>query len=108
MLRDPWIVFPCNLQGRHINEAGAKGASLVTVRDNRVVAVEHRTLDVVRWQRIVVDCSGAADEEAVLNRVLRAMGEAALRRSREDRFDPDWVHRRFEAAYRRLAVRGGG
>ncbi|WP_161600748.1 metallophosphoesterase family protein [Teichococcus oryzae] len=77
VLRDPWIVFPGNLQGRHINEAGAKGASLVTVRDNRVVAVEHRTLDVVRWQRIVVDCSGAADEEAVLNRVLRAMGEAA-------------------------------
>jgi glycosyltransferase involved in cell wall biosynthesis len=32
-----------------------------------------------------------------------AMGEAALRRSREARFDPDAVHRRFEAAYLRLA-----
>ncbi len=76
VLRDPWIVFPGNLQGRHINEAGAKGASLVTVRDNHVVAVEHRTLDVVRWQRVLVDCAGAADDGAVLDRVLRAVGEA--------------------------------
>ncbi|MGR3762431.1 glycosyltransferase family 4 protein (plasmid) [Roseobacteraceae bacterium NS-SX3] len=30
----------------------------------------------------------------------------ALRRSREDRFDPDWQHRRFEAAYYALAGRG--
>lgn len=76
VLRDPWIVFPGNLQGRHINEAGAKGASLVTVREGRVAGVEHRTLDVVRWQRVAVDCTGAADDDAVLNRVLRAVGEA--------------------------------
>lgn len=37
-----------------------------------------------------------------------AMGRAALQRSREDRFDPDWVHRRFEETYRRLALRAGG
>ena len=30
--QDPWIVFPGNLQGRHINEDGPKGATLVTVR----------------------------------------------------------------------------
>lgn len=76
VLRDPWIVFPGNLQGRHINEAGGKGASIVTVREGRVAAVEHRALDVVRWQRVAVDCAGAADEDAVLNRVVRAVGEA--------------------------------
>ncbi|MFT8243284.1 metallophosphoesterase family protein [Roseomonas sp. BN140053] len=76
LLRDPWIVFPGNLQGRHVNEAGAKGATLVTVRDGRVVAAEHRSLDAVRWARLEVDCSGAADEDAALDRVRAALGEA--------------------------------
>ena len=76
MLRDPWIVFPGNLQGRHVNEGGAKGASLVTVQYGRVVLVEHRPLDAVRWQRVSVDCEGAADEDTVLERCRRAIGEA--------------------------------
>lgn len=76
VLQDPWIVFPGNLQGRHVNESGAKGASLVTVRHGRVAGVEHRALDAVRWTRLTVDCDGAADEEAVLIRCRRAMGEA--------------------------------
>jgi DNA repair exonuclease SbcCD nuclease subunit len=76
VLRDPWIVFPGNLQGRHINETGAKGASLVTVRYGQVVGVEHHTLDAVRWARVTVDCEGAADEEAVLGLCRRAIGEA--------------------------------
>ncbi|TPG61096.1 DNA repair exonuclease [Roseomonas nepalensis] len=76
VLRDPWIVFPGNLQGRHVNEPGAKGASLVTVRHGRVAGVEHRALDVVRWHALAVDCAGAADEEAVLERCRRAIGTA--------------------------------
>ncbi|MDJ0390591.1 DNA repair exonuclease [Roseomonas sp. E05] len=76
LLRDPWIVFPGNLQGRHVNEPGAKGATLVTVRDGRVAEVAHRALDTVRWQRLAVDCSGAADLEQVLSRVRHALGTA--------------------------------
>jgi DNA repair exonuclease SbcCD nuclease subunit len=76
LLRDPWIVFPGNLQGRHVNEGGAKGASLVTVQHGRVAGVEHRALDAVRWERVSVDCTGAVDEEAVLERARRAIGEA--------------------------------
>ncbi|MFC3126901.1 exonuclease SbcCD subunit D [Pseudoroseomonas globiformis] len=76
LLEEPWIVFPGNLQGRHINEAGAKGASLVTVRDGRVAAVEHHALDQVRWVRVAVDCTGAEDRDAALNRVLRAVDAA--------------------------------
>ncbi|MBK1648681.1 metallophosphoesterase family protein [Rhabdochromatium marinum] len=45
----PWVVFPGNLQGRHARETGAKGATLVRIQDNRVLAVEHHPLDVVRW-----------------------------------------------------------
>lgn len=35
----------------------------------------------------------------------RQMAEAALARSREARFDPDWVNRRFEETYQALAGR---
>jgi hypothetical protein len=74
---DCWVVFPGNLQGRHVREAGAKGAMLVTVRDGRVAAVEHRSLDTVRWARVEVALDGAADAAEVLNRVRLAL-EGAL------------------------------
>lgn len=63
-----WVVFPGNLQGRHINEEGPKGATLVRVSGGRM-SLEHRTLDVVRWARIPVDLAGADDLEAVGARV---------------------------------------
>jgi DNA repair exonuclease SbcCD nuclease subunit len=75
--RDPWVVFPGNLQGRHARECGAKGATLVTLRAGRVVAVEHRALDVVRWQRVEVDVSSAATPEAVVDVARAALEQAA-------------------------------
>ena len=57
---DPWVVFPGNLQGRHIREAGARGCQLVQVSDSlEVVGAEHRPLDLVRWERIDVDLSAS-------------------------------------------------
>lgn len=56
---DPWVVFPGNLQGRHARETGPKGASLVTVEDGLIVAVEHRSLDTVRWERCRLDATRA-------------------------------------------------
>ena len=38
----------------------------------------------------------------------QAMAAAALARSGEDRFRPDWVHARFEETYRALAARRRG
>jgi DNA repair exonuclease SbcCD nuclease subunit len=67
--RNPWIVFPGNLQGRHARETGAKGATLVTVNDGRIVDVAHRALDVVRWLTCEVDVSGAAIPEDMLELV---------------------------------------
>lgn len=51
---DPWILFSGNLQGRHIRETGAKGATLVTVVDGTVEAVEPLELDVFRWAQVTV------------------------------------------------------
>lgn len=67
--REPWIVFPGNLQGRHARETGEKGASLVSVREGRVSAVEHRALDEVRWAHLVYDAAAAASADDVLDGV---------------------------------------
>jgi len=52
---EPWIVFPGNLQGRGHREAGPKGATVVSVRAGRVVAVEHQPLSQLRFQSLVID-----------------------------------------------------
>lgn len=72
----PWIVFPGNLQGRHAKETGPKGCTLVTVQDRSIVAVEHRTVDVLRWAALEVDTTGLDVLE--LDRRLEAAVQAAL------------------------------
>lgn len=71
--RDPWIVFPGNLQGRHARETGSKGCTLVSVVNGRVQSVEHRPLDVARWCQCVVIAEGVTDLEEVLDRTHRAL-----------------------------------
>lgn len=78
----PWIVFPGNLQGRHAKETGAKGCTLVTVEDGRIAAVEHRSLDVLRWLALEVDAT-EADETDLLDRLSAAVHAAIA--SAEDR-----------------------
>lgn len=75
--QDPWVVFPGNLQGRHMKETGPKGASLVHTEGRRVLGVEHRVLDVVRWAKCRVDVSRAADLDEVLGLVGSSLNEAA-------------------------------
>lgn len=65
----PFIVFPGNIQGRHIRETGAKGCTLVTVDNGRVVAVEHRDTDVLRWISCKIDAGGACDADSVIDLV---------------------------------------
>lgn len=74
--RDPYVVFPGNLQGRSVRETGPKGATLVTVEDLRVRSLEHRELDVVRWARLEVD-AGDLPPAGVLDRVEAGLCEAA-------------------------------
>lgn len=59
---DPYIVFPGNLQGRNARETGAKGATIVDVHEGRIVGIEHRPLDVVRW--VTCDVSVSDDHGA--------------------------------------------
>ena len=78
--RDPWIVFPGNLQGRPIRETGPRGCQLVTVSDAlEVVSVESRHLDVVRWECVRVDVSETVDPSEALARVGDGLREALAR-----------------------------
>lgn len=71
--RDPWIVFPGNIQGRHIRETGPKGCTLVTVHDGEVSRVEHRDLDVLRWSRCEVDVGDSKTVDDVYDQVRNVL-----------------------------------
>ena len=70
--KDPWVVFPGNLQGRHIRETGARGAMLVTADETGIQTVERVLVDVLRWHRLAVDASSAT----TLPEVTRLVGQA--------------------------------
>ncbi|NMB02134.1 MAG: DNA repair exonuclease [Firmicutes bacterium] len=67
--KDPWIVYPGNLQGRHVNETGSKGCTLVTLQDGRVESLTHHTLDVLRWCKLTIDCANSTTPDEVLDLV---------------------------------------
>ncbi|MBC6416630.1 MAG: DNA repair exonuclease, partial [Rhodospirillales bacterium] len=69
----PHVVFPGNLQGRHIREAGPKGACLVTVEAGEVAAVEALTFDVVRWALLEVDVAAAGNTADVVELMRQAL-----------------------------------
>jgi DNA repair protein SbcD/Mre11 len=72
---EPFIIFPGNIQGRHIKETGAKGATLVTVEDGRITEVEERELDVLRWAIREVDLSECETGETVYDAVRAAFAD---------------------------------
>lgn len=55
-----WVVFPGNLQGRHIRETGPKGCMLVQAEADRIVSVEPVALDGVRWALARLDAEPLA------------------------------------------------
>lgn len=70
---NPWVVFPGNLQGRHIRETGARGAVLVTTDEDSIVAVDRIYTDVVRWHRLEVDMAEAEDIVAAVRVVSKEL-----------------------------------
>lgn len=73
--RDPWIVFPGNVQGRHIREQGIKGCELVTIADGHITT-EPVALDVLRWRELRVDATGMPDLDALFDALATAVRSA--------------------------------
>jgi DNA repair exonuclease SbcCD nuclease subunit len=79
-VHEPWIergevtiAYPGNLQGRHIREAGARGALLVSAEDGAITAVERLEVDVLRWHSLTIDVEDATDLRAAASRVGRPL-----------------------------------
>jgi len=76
VLEDPLVLFPGNLQGRHIRETGSKGASLITVENGRITDVTHHELDVLRFCNVRVDLSRCNTPDAVHDPVRTVLERA--------------------------------
>ncbi|RJG04127.1 metallophosphoesterase family protein [Noviherbaspirillum sedimenti] len=62
--KNPRIVYPGNLQGRHAREIGPKGCELVTVTGGTISHSEFVALDVVRWHQAQLDITGVDSIDA--------------------------------------------
>ncbi len=74
--RAPFIVYPGNLQGRHIRETGKKGCVLLTVEAGKVTGLEHRALDVVRWADVEVVLGEDDTAASALDKAQHALAVA--------------------------------
>jgi DNA repair protein SbcD/Mre11 len=110
--KDPWIVYPGNLQGRSIRETGAKGAILVDVADGNVAGLRRLIVDRVRFAEIAID-AGPHDESLSFlhtieaeTRALGAQAEGRLLALRLRLTGPSPLHGKFAAdpAHWRLEI----
>jgi DNA repair protein SbcD/Mre11 len=66
------VVFPGNLQGRHIRETGPRGAVLVTADESGIQEINRIFVDVLRWNSLEVDVT----ECKKLSEVVSTIGKA--------------------------------
>jgi DNA repair exonuclease SbcCD nuclease subunit len=79
LAENPWVVFPGNLQGRHVNEPGEKGFTLVSVEGGRVREVLPCPVESLRWVDLRIDVSRAESIEDALPAIAEAFAEASAR-----------------------------
>jgi DNA repair exonuclease SbcCD nuclease subunit len=73
---DPPVVFPGCIQGRHTRESGVKGCMLVDMQPDTVADIRHHALDVIRWERVIVDVAHAETTDILLERFGDAFEQA--------------------------------
>lgn len=73
---DSVIVYPGNLQGRHIRETGPRGAVLVNCNASGEMEVDRVYVDVLRWRRLDVDVSACSTFDEVARIIGTALEDA--------------------------------
>ena len=73
LCKDPLVVMPGNLQGRHARECGERGCVWVHVTPGREPIHESETLNVVRWETVTVNVTGVGGLEEVLDLADKAL-----------------------------------
>ena len=75
------VVFPGNLQGRHIRETGPRGAVIVTADEQGIQDITRLFVDVLRWVSLEVDvteCHSLAEVVRALGKALEALVESSI------------------------------
>ncbi|TIV47657.1 MAG: DNA repair exonuclease [Mesorhizobium sp.] len=67
------VVMPGIPQGRDINEAGEKSATLVTIRDDGSFDLEERLTSVAQFERLSIDITGTIEWPEVIARLRVAL-----------------------------------
>ncbi|MCG7406078.1 DNA repair exonuclease [Paenibacillus sp. ACRRX] len=76
----PHMVYPGNIQGRHVKESGKKGAYVVDVEQDNRISMQFHPLDTVRWLdcKISIEAVGSRQEMSdLLLSTLDEMRQAA-------------------------------
>jgi DNA repair protein SbcD/Mre11 len=70
---EPVILFPGNIQGRHIKETGDKGCTLVSVENGAIVSLTHLSLDVLRWELCEVDATFCENIDDLMDEARKSL-----------------------------------
>jgi len=74
----PFVVYSGNLQGRHINEAGPRGAVSVSVEDGVISDLAPFHVDLVRWALIDVPVDTCESLQQLVDRIRDGIEKAIL------------------------------
>ena len=73
----PWIVYSGNIQGRHINEMGAKGCYLGVIDENtKKTSIEFKTTGPILWQGIQVELDTQISKADLQNEIIASLNNA--------------------------------
>lgn len=75
--RAPWVVYPGNIQGRHVKETGPKGAVRFDIEHGEVRHFERLIVDVVRWSQEDVHIDELEHLEDVHLHIEQALARSA-------------------------------
>jgi exonuclease SbcD len=67
------VVFPGNLQGRHIRETGPRGAVLITADETGIQEIKRLYVDVLRWYSLevnVAECNSLSEVVVTIEKAL--------------------------------------
>lgn len=73
----PWIVYSGNIQGRHINEMGAKGCYLGVIDESiKKTSIEFKATGPILWQGVQVELDAQISKADLQNRIIASLNNA--------------------------------
>ncbi|MGK9465946.1 metallophosphoesterase family protein [Lactobacillus helveticus] len=72
-----WIVYSGNIQGRHINEMGAKGCYLGVIDEStKKTSIEFKATGPILWQGVQVELDAPISKADLQNRIIASLNNA--------------------------------